>query len=337
MQIFLDSADEKELTHWLAEGVVDGVTTNPSILLKDGAGELESTTRRLAALLGHRPLSIEVTATEPAQMIAQGRTFSRWAANVVVKIPIVTQDGDSCLKVIYALSRAGIPVIADGGERVEIRHQCFAVRWHRAAQHFVRIDARAPQLGEHIGAHAGIGRNTQSQRAQRVVDAPLPQVVFAERAIHVRRKREQRARSQIIRLRAFGLARFVLAHGLLKPVGRVAGLKLRGLPPQLQSARARVYSPGKLIQTRQRRIVFGIRRSPPDCARKIPLASAPRVPRRNAHARRAPCGASQRHSKRSTPHPIDPVGEWTMSIHLRSAIGILRFPVRLEIPIWNRL
>jgi transaldolase len=112
MQIFLDSADEKELTHWLAEGVVDGVTTNPSILLKDGAGELESTTRRLAALLGHRPLSIEVTATAPEQMIAQGRTFSRWAANVVVKIPIVTQEGDSCLKVIYALSRAGIPVNA---------------------------------------------------------------------------------------------------------------------------------------------------------------------------------------------------------------------------------
>jgi transaldolase len=56
MQIFLDSADVKELTHWLAEGVVDGVTTNPSILLKDGASDLETVARRLAALLGHRPL-----------------------------------------------------------------------------------------------------------------------------------------------------------------------------------------------------------------------------------------------------------------------------------------
>jgi transaldolase len=112
MQIFLDSADEKELTHWLAEGVVDGVTTNPSILLKDGASDLETVARRLAALLGHRPLSVEVTATEPAQMIEQGRAFARWASNVVVKIPIVTQDGDSCLKAIYALSRAGIPVNA---------------------------------------------------------------------------------------------------------------------------------------------------------------------------------------------------------------------------------
>jgi transaldolase len=112
MQIFLDSADEKELTHWLAEGVVDGVTTNPSILLKDGASDLETVARRLAALLGHRPLSVEVTATEPAQMIEQGRAFARWASNVVVKIPIVTQDGGSCLKAIYALSRAGIPVNA---------------------------------------------------------------------------------------------------------------------------------------------------------------------------------------------------------------------------------
>jgi transaldolase len=112
MQIFLDSADEKELTHWLAEGVVDGVTTNPSILLKDGASDLETVARRFAALLGHRPLSVEVTATEPVQMIEQGRAFARWASNVVVKIPIVTQDGDSCLKAIYALSRAGIPVNA---------------------------------------------------------------------------------------------------------------------------------------------------------------------------------------------------------------------------------
>ena len=112
MQIFLDSADEKELTHWLAEGVVDGVTTNPSILLKDGASDLETVARRLAALLGHRPLSVEVTATEPGQMIEQGRSFARWASNIVVKIPIVTQDGDSCLRAIYALSRAGIPVNA---------------------------------------------------------------------------------------------------------------------------------------------------------------------------------------------------------------------------------
>src|SRR5580704_17044202 len=112
MQIFLDSADEKELTHWLAEGVVDGVTTNPSILLKDGASDLETVARRLAALLGHRPVSVEVTATEPEQMIEQGRSFARWASNIVVKIPIVTQDGDSCLKAIYTLSRAGIPVNA---------------------------------------------------------------------------------------------------------------------------------------------------------------------------------------------------------------------------------
>jgi transaldolase len=45
-------------------------------------------------------------------MIEQGRAFARWASNVVVKIPIVTQDGGSCLKAIYALSRAGIPVNA---------------------------------------------------------------------------------------------------------------------------------------------------------------------------------------------------------------------------------
>ncbi len=112
MQIFLDSSDERELTRWLAEGVVDGVTTNPSILLKDGASDLEQTARRLAALLGHRPLSVEVTAMVPSQMVEQGRGFARWASNIVVKIPVITQEGESCLSAIHALSRAGIPVNA---------------------------------------------------------------------------------------------------------------------------------------------------------------------------------------------------------------------------------
>jgi transaldolase len=110
MKIFLDSADYGEIERWLRQGLVDGVTTNPSIIYKDGMYDVEEGARRLCALLGHRPLSVEVTTNDHAEMLAQGRTFARWAPNVVVKIPVVNEHGESCLGVVNTLSREGIAV-----------------------------------------------------------------------------------------------------------------------------------------------------------------------------------------------------------------------------------
>ncbi len=110
MQIFLDSANFLEIEHWLRQGVIDGVTTNPSILLKDGVYDIEEGTRRLCALLGHRPVSVEVTSNDLGEMLEQARVFARWAPNVVVKIPVVNEEGGSCLGVIHTLSREGIPI-----------------------------------------------------------------------------------------------------------------------------------------------------------------------------------------------------------------------------------
>lgn len=110
MQIFLDSADYREIERWFRQGVVDGVTTNPSIMLKDGVYDIEEGARRLCALLGTRPVSIEVTTNQTAEMLEQGRVFARWAPNVVVKIPVVNEFGQSCLGVVHTLSREGVPV-----------------------------------------------------------------------------------------------------------------------------------------------------------------------------------------------------------------------------------
>lgn len=110
MQIYLDSADLREIEKWTREGIVDGATTNPSILFKDGVFDLEGGSRALAALLGDRPLSVEVTSDDPARMLVQGRALARLAPNVVVKIPITNARGESCLGVIHALSKEGIAV-----------------------------------------------------------------------------------------------------------------------------------------------------------------------------------------------------------------------------------
>jgi transaldolase len=110
MQVFLDSANFREIETWLQQGVVDGITTNPSIMFKDGVYDLEEGARGLCALLGSKPVSIEVTSNDPEEMIEQARAIARWADNVVVKIPIVTEQGEPCLGVVSTLAREGIRV-----------------------------------------------------------------------------------------------------------------------------------------------------------------------------------------------------------------------------------
>src|ERR1700730_10583240 len=112
MQIFLDSADYKEIEKWLQQGVIDGLTTNPSIMFKDAVYDIEEGARRLCSLLGDRPVSVEVTTNNPKEMVGQARAFAQWAPSIVVKIPVINETGDSCLGVMSALSRDGIPVNA---------------------------------------------------------------------------------------------------------------------------------------------------------------------------------------------------------------------------------
>lgn len=93
-------------------GVVDGVTTNPSIMLKCGVRDLEAHARAITAAIGDRPLSVEVTTNDHELMLAQGRALATWAPNIVVKIPVINEDGEPSLGVIHELEGAGIRVNA---------------------------------------------------------------------------------------------------------------------------------------------------------------------------------------------------------------------------------
>jgi transaldolase len=112
MQVFVDSANQEEIRKWLRQGVVDGATTNPSIMFKDGVYDLEDGARELSALLGERPLSVEVTSNDPLEMLEQARELASWGANIVVKIPVINEWGASCLGVIHALVEENIKVNA---------------------------------------------------------------------------------------------------------------------------------------------------------------------------------------------------------------------------------
>lgn len=112
MQIFLDSADLAEIQNWLGQGVIDGVTTNPSVMLKDGMYDVQQGVRHIGAVLGKHPLSVEVTTNDLKKMVDQARAFSGWGPNIVVKIPVVNESGESCLGVMNTLARERIAVNA---------------------------------------------------------------------------------------------------------------------------------------------------------------------------------------------------------------------------------
>ena len=112
MRIFIDSANENEIRYLLRQGIVDGVTTNPTIMLKDGVHDLEAAAKRLCTLLGDRPVSVEVTSNDHEKMLEQARTFATWGRNVVVKIPVVNEFGESSLDVINELTSEAIAVNA---------------------------------------------------------------------------------------------------------------------------------------------------------------------------------------------------------------------------------
>ena len=112
MEIFIDSASITEIEKWLKMGVIDGVTTNPSIMLQDGVYDAEAGAKEIAALVNPRPVSVEVTTNDLEEMITQAQRFASWAPNIVIKIPQITQDGVPCYGVIRQLETEGIKVNA---------------------------------------------------------------------------------------------------------------------------------------------------------------------------------------------------------------------------------
>ena len=104
MKFFVDTADVAEIKDLAASGLLDGVTTNPSLVAKTGK-DFVSTIKEICKLV-KGPVSAEVTATDHATMLAEGRKLAALATNVAVKVPL-TVDG---LKTCKALSDDGIMV-----------------------------------------------------------------------------------------------------------------------------------------------------------------------------------------------------------------------------------
>src|SRR5262245_27339641 len=90
MKFFVDTADVKEIRELNHLGLVDGVTTNPSLILKSGR-KIAEVTKEICDMVDG-PVSAEVTATEYSAMMKEAETLAKIAPNVCIKVPL-TLDG----------------------------------------------------------------------------------------------------------------------------------------------------------------------------------------------------------------------------------------------------
>ncbi|AIL65368.1 Transaldolase [Rickettsiales bacterium Ac37b] len=97
MKFFIDTANIDEIKELANTGLIDGVTTNPSLIAKSGRQFLEVIKEICHIVDG--PVSAEVIATEYMQMVAEGKKLSKIARNVVVKLPL-TLDGLKACKIL---------------------------------------------------------------------------------------------------------------------------------------------------------------------------------------------------------------------------------------------
>ena len=106
MKLFLDTANQAEVEEAVKMGVISGVTTNPSLVAKEGGDYLERVTY-FCNLVGG-PISVEVLSTDAAGMLREARELAKLHENIVIKLPITAES----LGVIKQLREEGIKTIA---------------------------------------------------------------------------------------------------------------------------------------------------------------------------------------------------------------------------------
>ena len=108
MPIFLDTGNLAEIERFHRMGILRGVTTNPTILLKEGVTGgmpgIEARSREIARLIAPLPLSVEVTTNDREKAMEQAQNFAAWADNIAVKVTIHGPEGElENLEIIHEL------------------------------------------------------------------------------------------------------------------------------------------------------------------------------------------------------------------------------------------
>lgn len=103
MKFFVDIADVEEIRKAVELGVCDGVTTNPTLIMKSGKRQ-EEAVKEIAEVLGDMPLSVEGISDDAEGIVKEAEEFVKWGKNIVIKVPM-TKEG---MRAVKMLSKKGI-------------------------------------------------------------------------------------------------------------------------------------------------------------------------------------------------------------------------------------
>ena len=107
-KIFCDIAEINTIKKFNKKKIVDGFTTNPSLMRKAGAKDYRSYSKKILNVCKNKPISLEVFADNYADMRSQAIQINKWAKNVYVKIPVVNSKGRFMGKIIKELNNKNI-------------------------------------------------------------------------------------------------------------------------------------------------------------------------------------------------------------------------------------
>ena len=107
-KIFCDSADYETIKFFNNKSIVDGFTTNPSLMRISGAKNYKDYSFKILKICKKKPISFEVFADDQKEMLKQAYTINTWSRNIYVKIPVVNSKGYFMGPVIKELSAKGI-------------------------------------------------------------------------------------------------------------------------------------------------------------------------------------------------------------------------------------
>src|SRR5580698_5413708 len=108
VKVFADGADKKGMLELNANPLIQGLTTNPTLMRKAGITDFEAFARDILQSITTKPISLEVFSDEFPEMKRQGLKINSWAKNVYVKIPITNTRGESSLPLVKELASEGV-------------------------------------------------------------------------------------------------------------------------------------------------------------------------------------------------------------------------------------
>ncbi len=108
IKIFCDSADYKTIKFFKNKSIVDGFTTNPSLMRLSGAKNYKDYSFKILKVCKKKPISFEVFADEEEEMLKQAYKINKWGKNVYVKVPVVNSKSQFMGPVIKELSSKGV-------------------------------------------------------------------------------------------------------------------------------------------------------------------------------------------------------------------------------------